>query len=345
MRRIVTAVVLGLVGLLAWSGPASACGGLIGPRGSVNLLRTTTLAGYHEGVEHYVTSFEFAGAGGAFGSIVPLPGVPTKVEKGGQWTLQRLSREVEPPPEFFARAAGVQEATDEATVLLETRIDALDLTVLSGGAEAVGKWARDHGFVLTPDAPEVLEFYARRSPIFLAARFDGDAASERGTQLGDGTPIHLTIPTQNPWVPLRILALGRRGIEPVQADIFLLTDDRPRLLAGPGLRVARTERASDGLLDDLRSDDGMGWVPENMWLTFLRLDATADQVTYDLAVDADGREAPSRLGAGLLAAPGTAGPGDDGSSPWLPVVAVGGLVGLVTAAALYGRGRTVRASR
>ncbi len=30
-------------------------------------------------------------------------------------------------------------------------------------------WATDHGFRLPPDAPEVLEFYAERSPIFLAA--------------------------------------------------------------------------------------------------------------------------------------------------------------------------------
>ena len=37
--------------------PAFACGGLIGPNGAVNLLRTTTLAGYHDGAEHYITAF------------------------------------------------------------------------------------------------------------------------------------------------------------------------------------------------------------------------------------------------------------------------------------------------
>ena len=47
------------------------------------------------GVEHYVTSFEFQGAGGAFGSLVPLPGVPSNVERGGDWTLQRLVRVTE----------------------------------------------------------------------------------------------------------------------------------------------------------------------------------------------------------------------------------------------------------
>src|SRR4029077_12378788 len=72
--------------------PAFACGGLIGPNGAVNLLQTTTFAGYHDGEEHYVTAFQFAGGGGSFGSLTPLPGVPSKVEKGGDWTLQRLIR-------------------------------------------------------------------------------------------------------------------------------------------------------------------------------------------------------------------------------------------------------------
>ena len=39
-----------------------ACGGLVTPNGTVSLLKTTTLAAYHD-IEHYVTSFEFAGEG------------------------------------------------------------------------------------------------------------------------------------------------------------------------------------------------------------------------------------------------------------------------------------------
>ncbi len=55
---------------------------------------------------------------------------------------------------------------------MEVTIDALDMTVLRGGADEVGRWATDHGFRLPPDAPEVLEFYAARSQIFMAAAFD-----------------------------------------------------------------------------------------------------------------------------------------------------------------------------
>ena len=82
--------------LLLTATPALACGGLIGPNGAVNLLRTTTLAGYHDGVEHYVTAFEFAGGGGAFGRSSRCPASRRKVERGGDWTLQRLVRETDP---------------------------------------------------------------------------------------------------------------------------------------------------------------------------------------------------------------------------------------------------------
>src|SRR4051812_32572716 len=182
------------------AGPAWACAGLVTPGGSVRLVRTGTLAAYHAGFEHYITSFRFEGGGAEFGSIVPLPGIPSNVERGGDWTLERLDREVN--PRAGAAAAGSAGGASElaapapAVVVYETSIDALDITVLKGGAVAVGDWARDHGFKLTPDAPEVLDFYAKRSPIFMAARFNAQAARDRGQQEGDGTPIHLTIPVR-----------------------------------------------------------------------------------------------------------------------------------------------------
>src|SRR4030095_7560388 len=85
--------------------PALACGGLVGPGGTVQLARTTTLAGYADGVEHYLTSFTYLGGGAKFGSIVPLPGIPTDVRKGGEWTLQRLVRETQPQPPEALRPA------------------------------------------------------------------------------------------------------------------------------------------------------------------------------------------------------------------------------------------------
>jgi hypothetical protein len=186
-------------------------------------------------------------------------------------------------------------------VLLQTRVDALDLTVLKGGAPAVAAWATEHGFRLSPDAPEVLDFYATRSPIFLAAVFDGDAARSRGQEIGDGTPVHITIPTPNPWVPLRILALGKQPSDQIQADVFLLTERSPAILPQPGasLALAHSAPATRQLLDDLRADQGMEWVPTSAWLTKVRVDGPAGELRYDLAVDASGRGSPSRVGAGL----------------------------------------------
>ncbi len=302
LGRLGGGLVTAVLGVFLAATPALACGGLIGPNGAVNLLRTTTFAGYHEGVEHYVTAFQFAGGGGAFGSITPLPGIPTSVEKGGAWTLQRLVRETNPI--LFQRlAAPAAEDAAGAVELMTVKIDALDITVLKGGAADIGTWASAHGFRLPPDAPEVLDFYAQRSPIFLAAAFDANAATARGQQIGDGTPVHVTIPTPNPWVPLRILALGKTAAEPVQADVYLLTDRAPALLPVPngdnGIRLDHSDTATDGLLSDLRSDLGMGWVPASGWLTKVAVDGTAGQIGFDLAIDASGAGRPSAVDAGL----------------------------------------------
>jgi hypothetical protein len=329
MRPLTVAIVIAaaLAGTaLLNAGSVLACAGLIGSNGAVNLGRTSTLAGYHDGIEHYVTAFEFQGGGGEFGTLIPLPAVPTKVERGGAWTLQRLAIETQPP---FAEGAGFLAAEDSlqrapAEVLQEVRIDALDITVLKGGGPSVATWAQEHGFRLSPDAPEVLDFYAQRSPIFLAAVFDGEAAAARGQQLGDGTPVHITMPTNNPWVPLRILGLGKQPEDFVEADVYLLTDDRPALLPAPndGLALTHDDAATDLLLDDLRSDDGMSWVPRSAWLTKLQVNSSAADLTYDLAIDASGANRPSPVAAGLAL--------PDAGSDGVPLV----LIAAVTAASI-----------
>ena len=328
---------------------AFACGGLVTPNGTVNLTRTTTLAAYHRGVEHYITSFEFAGEGlEEVGSIVPLPGVPTKVVAAGEWTLQRLVQEVQPPVLFAADAGGEALAARSAEVILEAQVDAIDITVLRGGAVAVGTWAREHGFFLPPDAPEMLEFYAERSPIFLAARFDAERAAEQGVQQGQGTPIHVAIPTPNPWVPLRILALGRQDAEIVEADVFLLTDRRPATLPqleratdDPeqlGILGSRSEPASEALLADLGSDRGMGWLPaDGMWFSHVVVRQTAAALRHDLAIDASGFAQPDPVAAGFSAAAATGTYEVADPLTVLPIVAVLLAVAAASLAALRGR--------
>ncbi len=317
MRRFIAGAAALVAAFVVSTQPAAACAGLIGPNGAVNLLRTTTFAGYHDGIEHYVTSFKFQGGSGQFGSLVPLPGVPTLVEKGGDWTLQRLIRETEIAKRgSFLTAAPLAARADSAEVLMQVKIDALDITVLKGGGEAVGRWATEHGFRLPADAPEILDFYAARSPIFLAAVFDADAAKAKGQNIGDGTPVHITMPTANPWVPLRILGTGKNASDRIEADVYLLTDRKPVLLPAPfanGMQLEHSATASASLLDDLRSDKGMGWVPEMAWLTKIGINASAGQLTYDLAVSANGT-VPSRVAAGLEAPANPTTPASNNSS-------------------------------
>jgi hypothetical protein len=318
-RRILCAAVVstsaaGLV--LGSAASAFACGGLVAPNGTITLGRTTTLAAYHDGIEHYLTSFTYSGeVDGSLGSITPLPGVPTKVIKGGDWTLQRLELEVNPP--IFngeALALAAPAATDSAEVLYRTQVDALNITVLQGGAVAVGNWARDHGFFLPPDAPEVLDFYAQRSPIFMATKFIVKRATQQGVLDGQGTPVHVVIPTPNPWVPLRILTLGRQPQDLIQADVFLLTDRAPATLPQgevatgaenqKGMIQERSEWGSSTLLSDLRSDKRSHWIPNGpMWFTYLKIDARAGDLTNDLAIDASGYGHPDPVAAGFDPAP------------------------------------------
>jgi hypothetical protein len=103
---------------------------------------------------------------------------------------------------------------------------------------------------------------------------------------------------------LRILALGQADYSTVEADVFLLTKREPNLaptplgsLASNGFVLKRSEPASASLLSDLRTDrvekaGSMDWVdPSSMWLSYLKLDLNAKDLTYDLATDVHGGEA------------------------------------------------------
>ncbi|HKY50304.1 MAG TPA: hypothetical protein VJP45_03525, partial [Candidatus Limnocylindria bacterium] len=123
-------------------------------------------------------------------------------------------------------------------------------------------------------------------------------------EIGDGTPVHLVIPTKSPWVPLRILGLGKTGEQRVDADVYLLTDAKPQMLPVPiganGMFIDHSAAATDSLLNDLRSDKGMEWVPQSGWLTKVVVNASAGQLKYDLAISATAT-APSPVAAGLEA--------------------------------------------
>src|SRR5207247_8331689 len=159
---------------------------------------------------------------------IPLPGVPTKIEKAGEWTLERLLREINPVERFAALAADATKATS-VQVIQRVTVDALDIVVVKGGGRDVAAWAGRNGVDLTPDTPQVMQRYSSKGAIFALAKFDNKEAVRRGLAEGQGTVIHFTIPTRAPWIPLQILALGKNRAELVAADLFVLTDLAPSL--------------------------------------------------------------------------------------------------------------------
>ena len=131
----------------------------------------------------------------------------------------------------------------------------------------------------------------------------------------------------------------------MQADVYLLTDERPALLPDPrskvaaGLKLAFNEAASDSLLTDLRSDKGMEWVPQSAWLTKVEIDGSAGELRFDLAIDASGAGRPSPRDAGF--APFGPLPAPPSPSPiWTLLIAGALLVPLGGAALVAGAARS-----
>lgn len=326
LRRLLAVPVLAVALVVLAPGMAFACGGLVAPGHAEVLRSATTLAAWHNGFEHYVTGFTFAGSASSFGYIIPLPAEPVEIEKGGEWTLERLQAEVGAGPLAFGRDVAFATAGAPVDVLQQVRIEALDITVVRGGGADVADWAAANGFDLTSDTPEVLGRYSDGGSIFALARFDNEAAAKQGFVEGQGTVIHFTIPTPRPWIPLRILALGKGHTEEVVADLFVLTPEEPafapRLDETPGMRVLANRPADERLLGDLRSDSGMEWLPESgMWFTALSLRTPAEAIADDLTIDHTGwlRDGvPSRL-------------------TWMLVLATGSMMAMVVVGAMGGR--------
>lgn len=338
-RKLSVAVAVAAVVSVLFVEVAAACGFLVAPNGAVRLVRTTTFVAWDGEVERYITNFEFQSDQESFGSIIPLPAEPTHVGKAGEWTLQRLDQEVRTiATQALAEEADSASAGRGVEIILETKVDSLDITVVKGGGAEVADWADEQGFDLgagtDDDVVGLLDYYGDRSPYFLAARFDAGRAAADGFTSGDGVPILVEVPVERPWVPIHILGFDLPEDAPVDADVFLLTPDRPTLLHGNGLTVNRSEQAGELLLDDLRSDENMEWVPDEGWFTHLALDAPAGELTWDLSIGADGVD-PSVYEAGLTRLDLQPGEleafgielGSDSGTPWWAVGGVAALLG------------------
>ena len=299
LKRLIVPLALAVVFCAFQALPALACGGLLAPDGDVRLGRAATLVAYHDGIEHYLTTFTYEGNESKVGWIVPLPAVPLKIQEGGAWTLQRLALETQPQPSDFSLQ--VRAVASTAQVIQQVQIEALNVTVIRGSGQEILNWAASNGFFIPDDARAHLLAYANASPIFMAAKYDTAAVQARHQLEGDGVPVLITMKLPAIWVPLEVLALDGQN---VNADLYFLTDEPlntsawnakigqspvgSQIPGAPGFDVAFQEPISSSLYHDLSTDRNMGWVWPYSWLTYLNLNAPSDQVTYDMGIGSDG---------------------------------------------------------
>src|SRR5690348_8809367 len=334
MRKRLAILLLSVALFLMQAQSVFACGGLVAPDGEVVLSRATTLAAWHKGIEHYLTTFQYQGNVSRLGWIVPLPAVPLSIQDGGAWSLQRLEIEAHPlPPQFFLQHAA-ESSAGTAQVLQQVKIEALNITVIRGSGPEILNWANSNGFILNSDVSKNLLVYAKGSPIFMAAQFDTSEAKKRGERSGDGTPILITMKTEHIWVPLEVLALDGNN---VGADLYLLTD-KPvytsdvgaivgqssvgsNIPGATGFTLAFQEQMNDTLYHDLSTDRNMGWVWRNSYMTYLTLDAPSNAVNYDMGVSATGVIKLAHFGTAPMAV--VDGPVASSLPQWMPLLPLG----------------------
>jgi hypothetical protein len=328
-KKFLIIPVFALVLFLFQTQSTFACGGLVAPDGDVRLERATTLIAWHDGVEHYLTSFAYQGTEAKnVGWIVPLPTVPEKIEAGGGWTFQRL--EIESHPQRLKFEAPLSAtASDSAQVLQQVQVEALNVTVIKGSGQEILTWASQNDFFVNIHTRAHLLAYAQGSPIFMAAKYDTQAAQARHQLQGNGVPLLITMKIAHPWVPLDVLALDGQQ---VQADLYFLTDMPlntsdvnaklgqsavgSEVPGATGFTVAFQEKMTDQLYKDLSSDRNMGWVQRDSWFTYLSLDTPSENVTYDLGVSNDGVIRLALFGTPPMAVVD----GTDSLPKWLPAL-------------------------
>ena len=180
----------------------------------------------------------------------------------------------------------------------QVQVEALDVTVLKGSGQAVIDWCTHNGFLVSPEIEAHLLRYASSSPVFMAAKYNTSLALQRHQQAGDGVPLLITMHTPHLWVPLEILA---NAGAPVNADLFLLTDQPVHIANGVAVTSIRRRRHAGhrpGSRLPARADDheppprslvdrNMSWVPAHGYVTYLTLNAPGATVTYDLGVGSD----------------------------------------------------------
>ena len=300
MRRLAVTLPAALLGLLLAAAPTLACGGLIGPNGAVNLLRTTTFAGYHDGEEHYVTAFQFAGGGGSFGSITPLPGHPERGREGRRLDApaphpRDRPRSTSSPPRPSARqrrptlARGAHEGPhrrpgrDRPPGRRRRHRRSGPRTTASASRPTPPRCSTSTRAAARSSSPR------RSTPTRPRSGASSSATGPRSTSRSPPTT-RGSRSGSSPW--------ARRARSASRPTCSCSPTRVPALLPAPdgdhGMRLDHSAAATTSLLDDLRSDRGMEWIPSEAWLTKVAIDADAAEPRRTTSRSTPAGRAPRR---------------------------------------------------
>ena len=170
MRKLLVFCAIPILCGVVLAAPAFACGGLSPRTGRSCCSRRPPWPPTTTGLSTTSPRLSTPAGRPTSARSFPCPAFLPDVRRGGSWTLQRLEREPIRCRCCRCGPSGQRRRRGHGPSLLQTTVDALDITVLSGGGPAVLDWVKSHGYAVSADAPAMLDFYARRSPVFLAAR-------------------------------------------------------------------------------------------------------------------------------------------------------------------------------
>ena len=144
----------------------------------------------------------------------------------------------------------------------------------------------------------------------IAIRGRSQAMRESFTTLGEGILLAvilvylLMVANFQSWLEPFIIMMAVPGALAGVIWMLVLTGTTINVESMMGAIMAVGIAVSNSILlvnfaNDLRTDKGMGWVPQRAWLSKIEIDAKAADLRFDLAIDASGAGNPSLRDAGF----------------------------------------------
>jgi hypothetical protein len=224
-----------MVAAAAWGvgpAPVQACGGFFCGQQPVDQTAERIVFAVGEGTTDMIVQLSFEGKAADFAWVLPLPAVPVEgsLDVFPQSALSALDAATAPvfwfdwsecgdlPPAFGADASAPEDGGG-VTVHVRETVGPFDTVVIEGtDADELVRWLRDNHFRVTEPMRPYIEAYVAEGNMLLALRLSP------GNEVSDIQPFRLSLPGENPSIPIRITSVAA---EPEMGIlVFILADRR-----------------------------------------------------------------------------------------------------------------------